>query len=934
MRCTAVSRAQRSVASAMSQLACGPGLFENLALGGREQRYAIIGQLGSGTFGRVRTAIDRFSNRRVAVKVQRSRSEEAERELLFYSFLQLHPHGNVVGMLDYFCSISASSKTPLLQTVHELCATSLWEAFKTEKCGLDLTRLRRYLMGAASGVGHIHKHGFTHGDLALKNVLLDFEDNVKIADFGSAFHTHGLLALDGDFATRYVSAPEEVLASQVPLSSAVDMWALGIDFFCLRFGQCPWLKEGSLFEMLAEQTRWFGPIIEETWPDHASCKKWAEFSSKHEQVIDQPMFCDRVKCLMPTYIGPAPQSDEVEVLEGLLAVCPERRWTSTRLMCCAFVASSQTTAAGRGPRKALDAPDVAQALTDEAPDGRGPDGREPPAPASSTPPASSMPPPPPPPPLPPPPPPLLALADRLVGEAALASEASSSRRVRRRGSGTPPGSQAQSPATGPEPSDTCECQSGNCGFRLCRRRAYSKAGVGCSFPKLPGRKFCFRCKCECHECQRPRNSAYGKGRWCYTHRELGTMGGLLNPVNGLAVFEKGDAIRAPRGWNWQLRCTQHMAFILPMMNPEDLVALTELGPPGEPGALISAEWIGALFLAQTIKWPGAIRFFYNFLFAGGDHGSGDILPPVGHTPVGRFRGLSLTAKVFVDAYMATLSWASGRSWGNVFTYMNFGLQDAQTGLAVNGLALGLLQYPSACVKRTRFENRAPAKAGDQRAQADDQREGTRLLLGPQSTEHILVPEGSQGYKDAVTIAEYILSHAQECKLVWPDKCSDVPRLADRLLDYARTVRRLQAGHHGFDGGNDPKHAYKAKSFTRAALLILRQVDATMFHKMKFADLQKWTPDQAKHCDSLSSLTVAEVESKLGVPALTASLWTCLVHAAEEAAAQLIMKTPPKDLLSTLDTQLEEYEAELERGSEHIGFMPQPKNWAALLSSGS
>ena len=40
------------------------------------------------------------------------------------------------------------------------------------------------VMGAASGVSHLHAQGIVHRDLAARNVLLDREMTPKVADFG------------------------------------------------------------------------------------------------------------------------------------------------------------------------------------------------------------------------------------------------------------------------------------------------------------------------------------------------------------------------------------------------------------------------------------------------------------------------------------------------------------------------------------------------------------------------------------------------------------------------------------------------------------------------------------------------------------------------------------------------------------------------------
>ena len=192
----------------------------------------------------------------------------------------------------------------------------------------------------------------------------------------------------------------------------------------------------------------------------------------------------------------------------------------------------------------------------------------------------------------------------------------------------------------------------------------------------------------------------------------------------------------------------HLSFVLPAMVPDDIVAVTSIGVPVSPGEVIPASWLVSVFLAQAIKWPPSVRHFYSFLR---EHGNA-------------------TAENFVDAFHGAAKWSSGRKWSTMFARMNSGLQDAQTGLAVNGCQLGLLK--SDFVKR-----RSTGKAGE-----------ALLRLGPISTEYAMAVAGDPGMEAALHICRFMLSSAESMKLRWPAETADVKAFVCSLFEWAKSMR--------------------------------------------------------------------------------------------------------------------------------------------------
>ncbi|KDQ32027.1 hypothetical protein PLEOSDRAFT_1088189 [Pleurotus ostreatus PC15] len=110
----------------------------------------------------------------------------------------------------------------------DVCMVSPWT------CGTINTFLRdypadplRYIYAIATGVAYLHHLGIVHGDLCGTNILVDWNGQVRIADFGLA-----VLAQFGEVASRGGSrrwmAPELLSWSRSsPRSTASDVYSFG-----------------------------------------------------------------------------------------------------------------------------------------------------------------------------------------------------------------------------------------------------------------------------------------------------------------------------------------------------------------------------------------------------------------------------------------------------------------------------------------------------------------------------------------------------------------------------------------------------------------------------------------------------------------------------------------------------------------------------------
>ena len=69
-------------------------------------RYAQLDSAGRGAYGTVYLAVDRLTNKAVAIKQQRVPSDAAAREMATYGLLREFPHEHVQSMSDSYVTTS------------------------------------------------------------------------------------------------------------------------------------------------------------------------------------------------------------------------------------------------------------------------------------------------------------------------------------------------------------------------------------------------------------------------------------------------------------------------------------------------------------------------------------------------------------------------------------------------------------------------------------------------------------------------------------------------------------------------------------------------------------------------------------------------------------------------------------------------------------
>lgn len=207
-----------------------------------EDFYEIGEILGSGHYGQVRLVHERATGGRWAgkfLKLRRSASSRlgverrsVEREV---EVLQALQHANIMALRDVF-----ESRAEVVLIVELINGGELFD-FIAEKENLLENEAIEFMKQILKGVGFMHSKHIAHFDLKPENImLLDKEQehpHIKIIDFGLAHRF-----IPGEVYKSLCGTPQYIAPEVInfeALSTAADMWSLGVITYILLSGLSP-----------------------------------------------------------------------------------------------------------------------------------------------------------------------------------------------------------------------------------------------------------------------------------------------------------------------------------------------------------------------------------------------------------------------------------------------------------------------------------------------------------------------------------------------------------------------------------------------------------------------------------------------------------------------------------------------------------------------
>jgi serine/threonine-protein kinase len=206
--------------------------------------YQILGKIGAGAMAVVYKARQLSLNRIVAIKILPKRfTENKDYVERFYKEGQAAGklnHPNIVQAVDvgeaggyhYFVMEFVEGKT----LYDDLAAGKIFS--EQESLGV--------IIQVAEALRHAHSMGLIHRDVKPKNIMINKDGVVKLADMGLARETTDIEAAKTEkgkaYGTPYYISPEQI-RGEMDIDGRADIYGLGATFYHLVTGRVPFMAD-------------------------------------------------------------------------------------------------------------------------------------------------------------------------------------------------------------------------------------------------------------------------------------------------------------------------------------------------------------------------------------------------------------------------------------------------------------------------------------------------------------------------------------------------------------------------------------------------------------------------------------------------------------------------------------------------------------------
>jgi len=226
-----------------------------------KQKYSIGEVLGTGNFAEVRTATEKATGEKYAIKIIElgANSDEniVRREIEILGQLK---HPNIIEMKEVFEKKSMTGKRKMYIVMELVTGGELFDRIVTKKTFKE-SEARTVVKAVFEALVYVHARGIAHRDLKPENLLYKNKDEdspVKVADFGLAklYEPDAAEGLHTTCGTPGYVAPEVLRPADKKrgYDAQVDMWSAGVILYILLCGFPPFYEEdqNKLFRQIVK----------------------------------------------------------------------------------------------------------------------------------------------------------------------------------------------------------------------------------------------------------------------------------------------------------------------------------------------------------------------------------------------------------------------------------------------------------------------------------------------------------------------------------------------------------------------------------------------------------------------------------------------------------------------------------------------------------
>ena len=198
------------------------------------ENYTFIKTIGEGTFGKVKLAIHKLTQEKVAIKILEKKKINNEKDLerikKEIKYLKMLNHPNIVKIYEII-----ENENNFYISMEYVSGGELFNYIVKNK-RLNEIEASFFYSQIIHIIKEIHKHKICHRDLKPENLLLTPNKTIKLIDFGLSNEYE-------DYLTTPCGSPcyasPEVIKGKKYSGLGIDLWASGIILFSMLCGYLP-----------------------------------------------------------------------------------------------------------------------------------------------------------------------------------------------------------------------------------------------------------------------------------------------------------------------------------------------------------------------------------------------------------------------------------------------------------------------------------------------------------------------------------------------------------------------------------------------------------------------------------------------------------------------------------------------------------------------